>query len=132
MQNKRLLDGKRVLIADDQKQPRFLTCRILKQLGCDTAEADNGHDAIKLFSAALNSNNPFHLVMIDMVMEDGLGGLETIRKIRQIRPEQKAIIISGYARTDQNEQQACYTDWLTKPYGMDELVQIVNKHIIGD
>ena len=40
------------------------------------------------------------LVMLDMIMPQGIDGLETYRRILDIRPEQKTIIASGYAETE--------------------------------
>jgi CheY-like chemotaxis protein len=49
--------------------------------------------------------NQVDLLVIDMIMEPGIDGLETCQKILELSPGQKAVIASGYAETDRGERK---------------------------
>jgi two-component system, cell cycle sensor histidine kinase and response regulator CckA len=70
-------------------------------------------------------------VVLDMIMEPGMDGLDTYRKILEIRPGQKAIIVSGFSETDRVlEAQALGAgDYIRKPYIQEKLGLAVRKEL---
>ena len=69
--------------------------------------------------------------MLDMIMENGLNGLETYREILKLHPFQKAIVASGYTETDQVKEvirlgAGCY---IRKPYLFEEIASAVKAEL---
>ena len=71
------------------------------------------------------------LLVLDMIMDPGMDGLDTYRKILEIKPEQKAIIVSGFSETERvNEAQALGAGaYVKKPYVMEKLGMAVRKEL---
>ena len=87
--------GESILIVDDVKEQREIASVILKKLGYTVFSADSGERALSLLSA-----QAFDLLILDMIMETGIDGLDTYEKALAMRPGQKAIIVSGFSETD--------------------------------
>jgi two-component system, cell cycle sensor histidine kinase and response regulator CckA len=71
------------------------------------------------------------LVVLDMIMDPGIDGLETYRRILEIQPRQKAIIVSGFAKTDRVEaaQELGAGEYVKKPYVIERLGIAVRKEL---
>jgi CheY-like chemotaxis protein len=71
------------------------------------------------------------LLVLDMIMEDGIDGLETYRRIIDRRPDQKAIIVSGYA----DDQKVKLTQamgagaFVKKPYTYEDFGRAVRTEL---
>ena len=89
----------KILIVDDDLMQREVTSRLMEKLGYDVCAVESGELAIE----HVKRNKP-DLLVIDMIMLEGLDGAETYRKILELYPNQKAIIISGYADTGRVEE----------------------------
>ena len=88
---------KKILLMDDEKMIRTLGKRILEKLNYQAETATDGTMAIKLYKEALLANNPFDLVILDLTIKSGLGGLKTLERLQQINPDIIAIVSSGYS-----------------------------------
>ena len=88
----------KILVVDDDALQREVTLCLLRKLGYDSSGVESGEKAVEFIK-----KNPQNLVLLDMVMDPGMDGAETYRKISRINPGQKAIIISGYADSDRIE-----------------------------
>ena len=105
---------------DDEPVQRRSAKRVLTSLGYEVTCVASGEEALRLFRAPLGPD--FDLVVLDMVMGDGLDGVETYRRILSERPDQKAMIASGYASEQKGSDAfALGLKWLTKPYTFDAL-----------
>ena len=82
--------GKRILVLDDDDSVRLVIVENLRARGYVVFEATDGEDAL----SALSSINP-DLFMLDFVMP-GLNGAEVARRAREMRPDQKLLIVSGH------------------------------------
>ncbi len=80
-----------ILVVDDDPLQREVSTRLLTSLGYRVRVAANGDEAV-----ACLGDEPADLLILDMIMPD-LDGLESYRGILQIRPGQKAIIVSGFS-----------------------------------
>ncbi|MEE9441703.1 MAG: PAS domain S-box protein [candidate division Zixibacteria bacterium] len=91
-----------VLVIDDDEVQRNVSTNLLKKLGYETSAVESGEKAIKFLR-----ENPQDLLILDMVMPPGMDGTETYRRILDINPNQKAIIVSGFSESDRvREAQA--------------------------
>ena len=92
--------GEKVLVVDDVQSQREITCMMLDKLGYVSDSVSSGEKAIEY----VKRNDAVDLLLLDMIMEPGINGRETFERIKEIRPEQKAIILSGYSETDDVRQ----------------------------
>jgi CheY-like chemotaxis protein len=83
-----------VLVVDDDEIQREVCYRLLRKLGYEVSVAESGEKAIEMLK-----ENPYDLLILDMVMPPGIDGAETYRQIVKTYPNQKAIIVSGFSET---------------------------------
>ncbi len=111
-------NGEKILIIDDIKQQRQIATQTLEKLGYEIFSVSSGKDAVNY----LKKNNA-DLLLLDMIMDPGIDGLETYRQILEFKPEQKAIIASGFSKTIQVKQtlELGAGQYLNKPYTIEKL-----------
>ncbi len=117
----------RVLIMDDEAHVRKMERAFLTQLGYEVTETKDGREAIDSYKEALLSNNPFDLVILDLLVRQGLGGQLTIERLLKEDPSVRAIIASGYSDDPVIEH---YKDYgfrgvLKKPFRFQEFEEMV-------
>lgn len=119
-------DGEEILVVDDVKEQRELAEKMLTRMNYRVRKAASGEEAVALLASAR-----VDLVILDMIMDPGMDGLSTYRKILEIHPRQKAIIVSGYSSTDRvAEAQALGAgDYVKKPYVFETLGLAVKKEL---
>lgn len=68
-----------------------------------------------------------HLLVLDMLLGDGIDGLDTYKKVLEVNPKQKAVVVSGFAETDRVREILTLgtTRYLKKPYTFSELAHAV-------
>lgn len=118
--------GEKILVVDDQKSQREIARRLLARLGYRPHTVKSGEEAVEFVKT-----EPVDLVMLDMLMDPGINGCETYQQILQVRPEQKAIIISGYSRVEEIElaKKMGIKHFVKKPYSLHELGQALRLEI---
>jgi CheY-like chemotaxis protein len=122
-----------ILVMDDVELIRTLAETMLVKLGFETVTCDEGEKAIELYAAALESDEPFQAIILDLTVPGGMGGKDTIVRLREIDPEVRAIVASGYS---DDAIMASYSDYgfsgsLAKPYKLEELSEVLNDAIKG-
>jgi signal transduction histidine kinase/ActR/RegA family two-component response regulator len=107
-----------ILVIDDVKEQREIAAKILKKLNYNVATVSSGEDAVNY----MKSNLP-DLLVLDMIMDPGIDGLETYKRILKLNPGQKAIIVSGFAETERvkEAQRLGAGGYIQKPYMMDKI-----------
>jgi len=118
--------GETILVIDDAEHQREIATAILKKLGYSPAAVASGEEAL----AWLRQNHA-SLLILDMIMEGGMDGMETYRQILDIHPGQKAIIVSGYSETERVRQAQALGagQYLRKPYQYSQLAEAVWKEL---
>jgi two-component system, cell cycle sensor histidine kinase and response regulator CckA len=118
--------GETILVVDDLLEQRELAALLLKRLGYDVSAASSGEEAV-----AYLRNRTVDLLVVDMIMDPGIDGLETYRQICAINPRQKAIIVSGFSETDRVRKTLAMGAgaYVRKPYTLEKLGLAVRKEM---
>jgi CheY-like chemotaxis protein len=121
----------RILVLEDDVRVRAVMGRMLAKLGYDPVFAPEGREALELFSQARRNRQPFDLVILDLTIPGGMGGLETLERLLVQEPGTKAIVSSGYADDPvlANFQDFGFSGVITKPYRIAELSEVLHKVI---
>jgi len=121
--------GQHLLVIDDIAEQRQIAETILCNLGYKATTVESGEAAISL----LHEQN-FDLVILDMIMDPGIDGLDTYRQIIELYPDQKAIITSGYTETDRVKEAQLLGagQYLRKPYTFKDLGLAVHLELLGE
>jgi len=120
--------GQTILVVDDVAVQRNIAHAILTKLNYTVLTLPSGEEAI-----AFLRNHTVDLLLLDMIMEPGMDGLETYRAAVKLRPGQKAVIASGYTETDRvKEAQALGAGtFVKKPYTIEKLGLAVKRELAG-
>ena len=110
--------GESILVVDDVSTQRKLASVMLTRLGYRVATAASGEEAL-----AYMAEHSVDLLVLDMMMDPGMDGLETYQRIRERHPGQKAIIASGYSETERVKaaQRIGAGQYLKKPYTLEKI-----------
>jgi signal transduction histidine kinase/CheY-like chemotaxis protein len=107
-----------ILVVDDDQTVRKLTRKAVTLFGFDVIEAVDGMDGVERFAEHADE---ICAVVIDMTMPR-LSGDEALARIREIRPEAKVILMSGYASEEASERIGASPDaFIQKPFTLDVL-----------
>ncbi len=111
-------NGQKILIIDDEQHQLEIASRMLSHLNYKVAVVSSGEEAITYLE-----KNDVDLLVLDMIMDPGMNGLETYKQAIQIRPGIKTVIASGYAEDDKvrQAQELGAGQFIKKPYSIDEL-----------
>lgn len=113
-----------ILVVDDMVEQRTITVRMLERIGFNAMSVESGEAALELLT-----KRRFDLLILDMMMEPGIDGLETFRRCLRLNPDQRAVIASGYNQTDQIKkvQQLGHCYYIKKPFLLNTLKQVVRE-----
>lgn len=94
----KLIHGKgRVLVVDDEKMIRQITCDMLTHLGYMTEDAHSCDSAVERVRLANLENHPFQLFIIDLTIPGNPSGIEILRLLRERSPSTPALLFTGYS-----------------------------------
>jgi CheY-like chemotaxis protein len=118
--------GETILVVDDVKGQRDLAQKMLKKLNYQVSAVAGGEEALSFLQ-----DHPVDLAILDMIMDPGIDGLETYKRILEIHPHQKAIIVSGFSETERvNAAQALGAGaYVKKPYLLEKIGLAVRKEL---
>lgn len=110
--------GETILVVDDVKTQREVTCQMVEALGYRATAVSGGEEAVEYLK-----EHRVDLLLLDMIMDPGIGGRETYERIKSIHPRQKAIVVSGFAETEQVREtlKLGAGRYLKKPLILEEL-----------
>ena len=115
-------NGEKILLVDDDESQRIIGCELLDALGYLTKAVSSGEKAIEFLS-----NNSVDLLMLDMIMDPGISGLETFKRILEQHDQQKTIMVSGFSQNGEIEEalKIGINQHLQKPYTIKTLGQSI-------
>ena len=110
--------GELVLIVDDVAEQRDIASRILKRLGYSVRTVSSGEEAVDYMK-----DNSANLLLLDMIMDPGIDGYETYKRILKFHPNQRAIIVSGFSETKRvkEAQRLGAGTYVKKPYLLEKI-----------
>ncbi|MHB8483216.1 MAG: hybrid sensor histidine kinase/response regulator [Nitrospiria bacterium] len=124
-----LTGGGRVLFMDDEAAIREIANEILTRLGYEVMCCEEGRGAVERYREARESGRPFDVVILDLTVAGGMGGRETVEKLRKIDPKVRAIVSSGYSDHPvlAEFKEYGFSERIAKPYTLESLSKIVKK-----
>ena len=126
----RCVDITRILLMDDEEYMRDVVGTMLNTLACTVVCAKNGHEALHRIKEARAMDQPFDAVIMDLTIPGGLGGRETIGKLRIIDKTILAIAMSGYSDDPvmANPMRFGFNGCLAKPLRKADLERELGRH----
>ena len=118
--------GETILVVDDMNEQREIAAKIITQLGYVAKSVDSGEQAVEFLK-----HEKADLLILDMIMDPGIDGLETYHRVKVSNPQQKAIITSGYAETERvrTAQRLGAGGYLRKPYTVQNLAVAIKAEL---
>ena len=120
-----------ILIVDDQEMVRTMVADLLGEMNYNVLTAHDGISAISLLKEMRRNNkNNIDLVILDMILPN-IDGNETYRRIKEIDPDIKVILSTGYDISNKVNEllSAGAVGFIQKPYHIDKLIGMVRQHI---
>jgi DNA-binding NtrC family response regulator len=118
--------GESILVVDDATDQRELAISMLERLGYRVEAVGSGEKAVEYLK-----NKKADMVVLDMIMGPGMDGLETYRRMLEIHPKQKAVIVSGFTETGRvkKAQELGAGSFVRKPYILERIGLAVRKEL---
>lgn len=119
-------NGEKILVVDDVLEQREIASIILTKLGYAVETVSSGERAIEYLR-----DHSVDLLILDMIMDPGIDGLDTYKKILEINSHQKAIIASGFSETERvkEAQRLGARRYVRKPYTIEKIGAAVKKEL---
>ncbi|MEE9609777.1 MAG: ATP-binding protein, partial [Desulfatiglandales bacterium] len=110
--------GESILVVDDVEEQREIVSKMLQKLGYAVRSVSSGEEAVNYME-----NNTADILVLDMIMDPGIDGLETYKRILEFHPKQRAIISSGFSETQsvKEAQKLGAGSYIKKPYTFQKL-----------
>lgn len=121
--------GESILVIDDVPEQRDIAIMMFSQLGYNVNSVASGEMALEYLK-----KHTADLILLDMIMEGGMDGLETYKRILKIHPGQKAIITTGYSETEAVKEvlRLGAGQYVKKPYLFEEIAQAIQTELKKD
>jgi len=119
-------NGETILVVDDMETQRDISCKMLDTLGYKTKAVSSGEEAVEYLK-----ENTVDLILLDMIMDPGINGCETYERIIKIHQKQKAVIVSGFAETDEVKevQKLGAGQYIKKPVTLEKIGLVVKEEL---
>ncbi len=123
----------RVLVMDDDPLLQECAGELLHELGYDVVVVSDGLEAVEVYKREARLQRPFDAVILDLLVRDGMGGKEAMRKLLEIDPHVKAIVSSGYSSDTvmANPEKHGFSAVLNKPFTMEKLASVLDQATAG-
>ena len=117
----------RLLLMDDEPAVCEVSAALLTQLGYSVTTAPDGDAALARYAEALRNGSRFDLVILDLTVPAAMGGKECIERLRELDPDVKALVSSGYSKDAVMGDCArhAFAGVVAKPYRLEELSEAV-------
>jgi len=119
-------NGETVLVVDDVAEQREIASRMLSKLGYTVSSVSSGEEALEYLR-----HHSADLLVLDMIMDPGIDGLETYTQILRLHPAQKAVIASGFTETERvrKAMELGAGQYIGKPYVLEQIGLVVQEEL---
>ncbi len=119
----------RILVMDDDHIVLEVATEMLTHIGFDVETASEGSEVLALYGQAIHQGQPYDAVILDLTIPGGMGGQETIKHLKELDPEVKAIVSSGYSNDSvmADFQSYGFSDVVTKPYRIKDISGVLER-----
>ena len=117
----------RVLVMDDEETVLEIATEMLSHLGYEAVCAREGREALEIYMAEKAAGNPFAAIIADLTVPGGMGGKEMIELLRELDPEIKVIVSSGYSNDPilSEYRSHGFSGVICKPYRVEEVSKVM-------
>jgi signal transduction histidine kinase/ActR/RegA family two-component response regulator len=125
----RLTNTRRILLMDDEEMIQLMAMDLFAFLGYPVDVASDGREAIARYSAMLDAGKRYLLVILDLTVVGGMGGVPAVNRLLQMDQAVRAIVSSGYSDDPvvTDFRKYGFTGVLAKPYTIDELKKLLTR-----
>ena len=125
--------GHRVLVMDDEEIVCSVVSRMLEILGYETETSSDGEGAIRLYSQALDEGTGYAVVIMDLTIPGGMGGVEAVGRLLAIDPAARVIVSSGYSSHEvmANYKKYGFAGVVAKPFRFSDLGRVLKEVLEG-
>jgi CheY-like chemotaxis protein len=119
--------GKRIMVVDDEEVIRNVVKGMLEALGHVVTSACDGAEAIDAYRAAAEAGRPFDMIIMDLTIPGGMGGVEATRQLLEYDKNAMVIVSSGYANEPvlANYREYGFAGIISKPYLIKDLKNLL-------
>jgi len=123
--------GGKILVMDDEEPVRGTVKEMLSYLGYEADLAVDGSEALTMYKDAIAAGLPYVAIILDLTIPGGMGGSETVKHLRKIDPDVKAIVSSGYSNDPimADYKQYGFSSIIIKPYRISDLEDALKQTI---
>ncbi|MBN1525191.1 MAG: response regulator [Spirochaetales bacterium] len=117
----------RILVMDDEEMVLDMLCAILKSAGVAVCPVKRGEDALEEYRRAMDEKRPFDMVILDLTIAGGIGGIKTIQELKNIDPDVKAVVSSGYSSNEvlSDYKRFGFMGAVTKPFRKKDILKTI-------
>jgi two-component system cell cycle sensor histidine kinase/response regulator CckA len=118
----------KILVMDDEALIREVASDILDHLGYSAVTCPDGEEAIEIYREAMTTGDPFAAVVMDLTVPGGMGGQETMKRLKEIDKSVVGIVSSGYCNDPilSNYRDYGFSGIVGKPYAPDALGKVLH------
>ncbi len=119
----------RVLFMDDEESIREMARSLLHRFGLTVDCTADGAEAVARYSEALAAGRRYDLVIMDLTVPGGMGGLAALEKLRELDPQVKAVVSSGYSSDPvlARYREHGFAAVVAKPYEVGEISRVLRE-----
>jgi signal transduction histidine kinase/ActR/RegA family two-component response regulator len=123
----------RILVMDDEALILELAGELLSTMGYHTHTAKDGREAIESYKEGMETGKPIDLVIMDLTIPGGMGGKEALKKLKEIDPNVKAVVSSGYSNDPvmSHYEEHGFLGVLPKPYDLQQFKDVLSRLLNG-
>jgi len=116
-----------ILLMDDEEVIRRGAKRLLEGENYEVECAANGAEALALFQKAREQGHPFDLAILDPTVPNGMGGIECLRRLRELDPQVRAVLCTGHVETAEGWEAQGFDALLRKPFTLEDLTEAISR-----
>ncbi len=118
--------GEIILLVDDEAEQNEIMQKMLNTIGYKTFAVTNSHEALGFLRSCR-----VDLVILDMIMDDDLDGCQLYRKMLEVSPGQKALVVSGFSQSDQLAEARALgiSQILEKPVTLPQISRAIRREL---